>query len=123
MTFKFHYYFVFMFFFAINSHAAEVYKWVDENGKLHYSDRPPPEQQAEKMNLKVKSYDQAEIIGKLENYRRLLARTPNAGEVIMYGASWCGYCRKAREYFTDKGISYREYDIETTSKGRRDYKS
>lgn len=26
-----------------SSHAAKLYKWVDENGKVHYSDKVPPE--------------------------------------------------------------------------------
>ncbi|MGH6691432.1 MAG: DUF4124 domain-containing protein [Gammaproteobacteria bacterium] len=27
---------------ALPAWAAEMYKWVDENGKVHYSDQPPP---------------------------------------------------------------------------------
>ena len=30
----------------------------------------------------------------------------------MYSTSWCGYCRKAREYFQAHGIPLIEYDIE-----------
>ena len=33
-------------------------------------------------------------------------------KVYMYGASWCGYCRKMREYFKDKNIDYVELDVE-----------
>lgn len=28
--------------FAFSASAAAVHKWVDENGKVHYSDQPPP---------------------------------------------------------------------------------
>jgi glutaredoxin len=33
-------------------------------------------------------------------------------EVILYSTAWCGYCRKAREFFAANGIRYVEYDIE-----------
>jgi glutaredoxin len=32
--------------------------------------------------------------------------------VIMYGASWCGYCKKMREYFEKNNIQYTELDAE-----------
>ena len=35
-----------LFFFAANSYA-DVYKWIDEDGQVHYSQQPPPGQQAE----------------------------------------------------------------------------
>ncbi len=28
-----------------------IYKWVDENGKVHYSDKPPPEEGAQEMDI------------------------------------------------------------------------
>jgi len=33
------------------SALAEVYRWVDKNGKVHYSDEPPKNKQAEKVEL------------------------------------------------------------------------
>ncbi len=30
-------------------HSAEIYKWVDEDGKVHYSDSPPPDVVTEKI--------------------------------------------------------------------------
>ena len=34
---------------------ATIYKWVDEEGKIHYSERKPPEASAEKMNVPSKA--------------------------------------------------------------------
>lgn len=31
---------------------SQIYKWVDENGKIHYSDRKPPSQETEEITLK-----------------------------------------------------------------------
>jgi glutaredoxin len=40
----------------------------------------------------------------------------------MYSASWCGVCDRARRYFRAHAIAFREYDVETTAKGRLDYR-
>ena len=41
--------------------------------------------------------------------------------VVMYGAAWCPHCKKAREYFADKGIAYIELDAEKSDEGKRNY--
>lgn len=38
-------------FFAVVLEGAEVYKWVDENGVVHFTDRPPQDQQSTEINL------------------------------------------------------------------------
>ena len=40
----------------------------------------------------------------------------------MYSTSWCGYCKKAARYFRQRGIPFRDYDIEKSEKAARDYK-
>lgn len=35
--------------------------------------------------------------------------------------SWCGYCKKARNYFRAKGITFTEYSIEKSRRAKRDY--
>lgn len=47
------------------------------------------------------------------------ATSPATDTVIMLSASWCGYCRRAREFFVREGIAYCEYDIETSATGAR----
>ena len=34
------------------------------------------------------------------------------GDVVLYGTSWCGSCKKAREWLTRKGVSFVDRDIE-----------
>jgi len=43
-------------------------------------------------------------------------------DVILYGTSWCGYCRKTREYLADNDIDYVDYDIESSVQGAKEYK-
>ena len=42
--------------------------------------------------------------------------------VTMLGATWCGYCAKARRFFVNENVSYCEYDIELTQTGARMYR-
>lgn len=34
--------------------------------------------------------------------------------VVMFSASWCGYCRKARAFFNEHNVEFEEIDYETT---------
>jgi glutaredoxin len=45
------------------------------------------------------------------------------GEVVMYATSWCGYCRKTRQFLQDRGVPYVEHDIERSPDARRDYQA
>ena len=40
----------------------------------------------------------------------------------MYSAKWCPYCKKAKAYFTARGLRYEEIDIEASDGARREYK-
>ncbi|MCP4274300.1 MAG: glutaredoxin family protein [Gammaproteobacteria bacterium] len=40
----------------------------------------------------------------------------------MYGTSWCGYCAKARKLLDEHGITYFEYDIESSTEGYNQHK-
>ena len=39
----------------------------------------------------------------------------------MYSTAWCGYCKKARQYFTANKIAFSEYDIEKSKAAQRHY--
>jgi mycoredoxin len=45
------------------------------------------------------------------------------GKVILYATSWCGYCKKARQFLDQKKIPYFEYDIEKSEEGKRQYRA
>lgn len=42
--------------------------------------------------------------------RAALTATP----ILMYSASWCGVCRKAKQFFSANGLRYQEIDADTT---------
>jgi glutaredoxin-like protein len=34
------------------------------------------------------------------------------GEILVYGADWCGDCRRAKRFMDDNGVSYSWIDVE-----------
>ena len=44
-------------------------------------------------------------------------------QITMYSTSWCGYCRKARSWFTDNGFRFTEKDIEKSAEAAREYQA
>lgn len=41
-----------------------------------------------------------------------------SNRLVMYGASWCGYCKKMREVLNDKNIDFLDIDVEKSSTRR-----
>lgn len=41
--------------------------------------------------------------------------------VVMYSASWCPYCAKAKSYFAENNIAYTEMDIEKSPLAKQQY--
>jgi glutaredoxin len=45
---------------------------------------------------------------------------PNHARVVLFSASWCGACKRAKRYLDGRGISYLERDIDADSSARRE---
>ncbi len=114
---------------AIGTSSAEIYRWVDENGVVHFSDSPteiiseaneqeevsspapnpednsPPTAETQNITLDPKFFD-------LLDESREDPVTVNAPTVEIYETSWCGYCKKAKNFFRSRGIEFTVYDIE-----------
>jgi glutaredoxin len=44
-------------------------------------------------------------------------------QVVMYSTQWCGYCAKTRQFLDKNRIAYHDFDIEKSTKARREYES
>lgn len=99
---------------ATLSDAATLYRWVDEQGVVHVSGNPPEG----KMEVA-----QA-VVGEAE------AKGPGAGpagekkefrirpaEATIYTTPTCPWCHKAKAWFRDKKIRYKEVDVTTDKSG------
>jgi glutaredoxin len=50
-----------------------------------------------------------------------LAEANGQPTIILYSATWCGYCRAARDFLNKSGMAYTEYDIEKSDTGKAAY--
>ncbi len=103
---------------------AEVYQWTDAQGVTHFSDQPPADGIAKQVRLPATADRALPAVQPDAVSTPLPAPVPNrpaAKPVVMYGAAWCGYCKRARRYFDTHGVAYREYDVEKDAAARREF--
>ena len=103
--------------------TAQVYKWTDPSGKVHYGDRPPDDAKKQELRIRIPSYDGPVEVRDWSAVLGTKARAGGSGLVTMYSTSWCGHCKNARNYFASRGISYREIDVEKSEAAAREFQS
>lgn len=91
--------------------AAGVYKWTDAQGRIQYSDTPPPA--AKSTQLKLQSFT-----GPVQISQAIGA---DSG-VTIYTTAWCGVCKRAKAFFKQSGIPFREWDVEKSDYGETKFK-
>lgn len=90
--------------------SAGVYKWTDAQGRTHYSDSPPAA--ARTTQLRLQSYTGPAQVGR--------AVGAESG-VTIYTTAWCGVCTRAKAFFKQNGVPFREWDVEKTEYGAAKY--
>jgi len=96
---------------ASSAASAQVYRYVDENGRVVYASvKPAGIEKADKVRIRHNSVSSPAF-----------ADEAAAKDVVIYTTTWCGYCKRAKSYFEEQGIAYNEYDIEKDAQGKRDY--
>ena len=50
-------------------------------------------------------------------------RTPNNTTIKIYATSWCGPCKMAKKFLTEKGYHFEEIDIEVNNISREEMAS
>ena len=132
---------IFICIFALGISSAEIYKWVDENGITHYSDSPTENipGTAETETDEIQSADPApantpplpdetqkgaldsdifDILDETQEDEAQEEVAENTPTVEIYETSWCGYCKKAKDFFRSKGIDFVTYDIDRDQQAR-----
>jgi glutaredoxin len=94
--------------------AAEVYRWVDANGRVVYSDSPP--RQAGARTVKLEGNVAAPVVPPEVQPAATASR-----KVKLYTAAWCGYCKQARAHLKSRNVPFEDIDVETTERGRREF--
>lgn len=93
---------------ALGANAQNVYRWVDKNGKVHFSDTPPAEE--------AKSVSQKRLGGGYVQESGLPYATQVAAKrnpVVLYTGPDCAPCERARELLAARGIPFSERDNST----------
>ena len=106
---------------ATSAAAQSIYRWVDAQGKVHYTSDPPPGAGKEQVRPRVNSYVAPAAAAAPAAAPRPQAAAA-ASPVVMYATSWCPYCAQARTYFGRKGIAYTEHDIEKSATANAEFK-
>ncbi|WP_338844689.1 glutaredoxin family protein [Massilia sp. W12] len=88
--------------------AAQMYKWVGPDGKVHYSDTPPPKDAAKSVERKTVSGGNPEA-----NLPYELAQVVRNQPVTLYSASDCAPCEAARSQLKQRGVPFVEKTINT----------
>jgi len=100
---------------------ADMYKWVDKNGVMHFSDTPPKSEQnvetLETSNYKEPPPKPASTEAEAgaasmpeEKVKKASANSSNKVEI--FTTSWCRYCKDAMAFLQTNRIDYQQYDIE-----------
>ncbi|MBX8468768.1 MULTISPECIES: glutaredoxin family protein [unclassified Pseudomonas] len=43
--------------------------------------------------------------------------------VVLYATDWCGYCKQTKRFLDQKGIPFKEFDIEKDTEARKAYEA
>ena len=101
--------------------AGSIYKWVDKDGVVHYSDGAPESQGISgdiETRPAVTGNSAPPTAGENAGIAPATPPPPQTGTprketvVEIYTTSWCHYCQQTKHYFRSQGIAYKAYDIE-----------
>lgn len=108
--------------------SAEVYRWRDANGTVHYSDRKPADFEVEQVAVKQhESMADGPAVQPSPVVSAVIPPAPPAApppiSVLMYSRPGCGWCRKAEHYLEARGVPWRSIDITASAQAEREFKS
>jgi glutaredoxin len=99
--------------FVSGVEAQSLYRWVDKDGKVHYSDQPPPKE--------IKKVDQPRLGKSSIETSDLPYDAKKAAQdypVRLYTTADCAAeCKAARDYLAKRGIPFSEQSLATPADG------
>lgn len=94
---------------AFSAQGQSLYKWVDHNGKVHYSDQPPPQN--------IKKVEQPRLRAETIDTRGLPYETQQAAKnfpVTLFTSADCkNSCDNARALLQKRGVPFAENRLDT----------
>ena len=96
--------------------AQQIHRWVDAEGRVQYSDQPPPGVKSSPVEARISSYSGTPVVSGVPS------PAASRPEIRMYATDWCPYCKKAQAFFARQGIRYTHVDIEKSDAARAEYR-
>ena len=90
---------------AASSASAQMYKWVDANGKTHFTDRPPPETAKA---APIKALSGGRPVVELPYALSIAARS---NPVTLFTTASCAGCDTGRTHLKNRGIPFVEKTV------------
>lgn len=84
---------------------------IDKNGIIRYVDVHDIDQQPNNDVLFEELYKLEPQLAKAQKLLEPESVVEPAGDVVMYCTQWCPGCRRARAFFSERGIQFTEIDI------------
>lgn len=97
---------------------AQIYKWTDSQGRVHFSDHPPEQGQAETLKLHIPSFGGPAVVSRSSSYS---SSSTDHCAVTIYTTQDCPYCKQAKAFLSSKGIGYRERDVGADNSARQEF--
>ncbi len=94
---------------SLGANAERLYKWVDQDGKVHYSATPPSDVDAVQKNIRTGGSRDA-------GAPDLSDKPP----VALYLVPKCSSCDEARSYLKKRGIPFAEKNVENDVKAQEE---
>jgi len=123
---------IFIIFLVQGIAIADFYTWEDENGNIQITDYPPRTKAVKNMKVHKLESDSGDDPMPKKEIKKEEAKKPSSRDsyvaqndnhdIILYTTSWCGYCKKARNFFNSRNISFTEYDIEKDKDAAQTFK-
>jgi glutaredoxin len=102
------------------AYGGTLYKSVAPDGTVVYSDQPPQTGKLEK-TFNFANLPSTPLPESVVRYRQELEKSAqnrisgnaNSRDPVLFWARWCGYCKQAEAYLTEKRIGFQKRDIDT----------
>jgi glutaredoxin len=93
---------------AATAAHAQLYRWVDRDGKVNFTDTPPPAY-ARDVQKRAREAGAAESGQGSYEVQQAVKKFP----VTLYTAADCAPCKEARDLLAKRGVPYREVTVGT----------
>jgi glutaredoxin len=94
---------------------AEIYRWTDPQGKVHFGDQKPSGATAGR----VESFQGGAAVSFIGGGGS--KATATAAKVRMFVTQRCGYCKQAKAFLRQRGTPFEELDVEASPAAKAEF--